>query len=230
MPMRFGRAYPVKRISRSRTALPVYDNSVVTPYQSVWNGGVPFNWAHNVGASSCGIVIACIDQVNSSMNEGAASAVSFGGVTCATLGHVVIGGGGGEMLIFGCNGVPAGPQTVSVTLTEGALFFSGYMVSFTYARGAIAGILQTSDNFGATDSDLLVPSQSGHLVWTGLLTAFNIAGGQSFTARAAQASGPDICFLGGDAPSRSSSVDLSAVVNGVGYAMAGLDLVGTNLL
>lgn len=209
--------------SPSASIIPTYDNSVKSAKQSALASGSPFTWSHTGSAGAYGIVfVACQSGV---MTLAATTAsVTWGGTTMTSLGnlynHSTSTQGWGWVFVL--NGIPAGAQTISVTLTQSGQTFTGYGSSYSYTNIASVGTLQTASGVTPTNPTLSVTAaNTTDIVW-GATSTNNVAlSGFSLTARQNNNT-PSPVFWGGDTTG-STSVTVSGT-SAAQWSVFGLDL------
>lgn len=117
----------------------------------------PLTWTHTPVGTPTAIIVGATSFAT---NANTVTAVTYGGVSMASLGYIASGSGGthgGIALYYLASGIPAGAQTVSVTSTGGGDTIGG-SVSFTGSSGH--GTAVTANSASGANSQTVVVSST----------------------------------------------------------------------
>jgi hypothetical protein len=216
-------------------AVPTYDNSASSSYQSGTGSGTAVTWSHTVAAGAYAIIVVFVPYASmSGPGSGTTAVVKMGTVTLSSLGSVFINNAAeGWAWVFGGYTSGSGAQTASVKLTESGQTFTGYGASFTYNNVSSVGILQTAYGGSATTQSVSVPSASTNLVWGAIqigTSGATLAGFSAFSLNQRQEQDSNTTwgesFIAGDIAG-SSSVSVSVnTSSSFDWAAVGLSLNG----
>lgn len=126
-------------VTNTYTPLPAFDATANSGIKSGVASGTAVTWTHTVAAGLPYGVIVLVSNDTSMNAPNPTAVVTFGGVTCTSLGYVSVPFGGSDWVwMFGANSIPSGSQTVSVKLTSAGGTFGGIMASYTYLNVSAA--------------------------------------------------------------------------------------------
>lgn len=200
---------------------PNYDHSAASARQSALASGTAFTWSSGGGtAGAYGIVF--VAGSTSSTDLSATASVTWGGTAMTSLGsqyndNISTDGWG---WVFVLNGIPAGSQTISVTLTQAGKTFTGEGSSYSYANVSSVGALQTAFGLSITPSVAVTAANTTDIVWGALQAQNHTATGFSGTLRQSASVAP--AFYAGDTTG-SATISATASSSTV-WSAFGLDL------